>query len=313
MSISFTPQKVTPLGPSPSVEDALLKRIELCGRVAYKSEDRITTDSAQKFVTHLRDKEHLSVLEHGNIVIHVTQEHTTQLRGVIRDLFDTRTAYHQIYDHTFVGGNVRAWMETLNFLKETNPLSYVCFKQFFMENYPTLFSHLREEKIIRNNVFNLRAVTTADQCKLLRRHHYDLPLFTFHITCDRGITHELVRHRTLSFTQESTRYVNYGNRGVIFIRPPCGDYSYLIDDHLDQVAELYTRLVQEGGVSPQYARDVLPNLLKSEIYMTGTWGAWRYFINLRGAHNAHPRIQVIARDIEGYFNKFFRQGERDEV
>ena len=313
MSISFTSQMVRALGPSPSEEISLLKHIELCGRVAYKSEDRITTDSAQKFVTHLRDKEHLSVLEHGNIVIHVTQEHTTQLRGVIRDLFDTRTAYHQIYGHTFVGGNIRAWMETLDFLKETNSLSYVCFRQFFVENYPTFFSYLVDERMIKSNVFNIQAVRTNEQCKLLRHHHYDLPLFTFHITCDRGITHELVRHRTMSFTQESTRYVNYGNRGVTFIRPPCGDYSYLIDDHLDQVAELYTRLVQEGGVSPQYARDVLPNLLKGEIYMTGTCGAWEHFTNLRGARDAHPRIQVIARDIDGYFNKFFRQEERDEV
>lgn len=171
----------------------VLKHIELCGRVCYKSEDRITEDSARKFVADIIKRGHESVLEH--------------------------------------------------------------------------FS------------------------------------FTVRFVCDRGVSHELVRHRIASFSQESTRYCNYGNAGeVTFIIPNFwkpnmhtnampGSYELWRDAMIDAEAK-YLRLLKSGA-TPQEARSVLPNSLKTEVVMTANMREWRHFFKLRTALAAHPQMREI--------------------
>lgn len=173
--------------------EQMLKRIEEYGRTAYKSEDKITDDSASEFIRMIVKRKHFSVLEH---------------------------------------------------------------------------------------------VTVSAR-----------------IICDRGVTHEMVRHRIASYTQESTRYCNYskdkfGNE-LTFIRPSwCGisgrDTRY---DHWYNAmtnAEISYLTMIESGAKPQEARSVLPNSLKTEIVMTANLREWHHFFTLRTSKGAHPDMQVIA-------------------
>ena len=124
---------------------------------------------------------------------------------------------------------------------------------------------------------------------------------TFRIICDRGVTHELVRHRIASYSQESTRYCNYskdkfGNE-LTFIRPcfwddDCVQYK-LWEQAMRQVEESYFALIKEGAL-PQEARSVLPNSLKTEILVTMNLREWRHFLKLRTSKAAHPQMRQVA-------------------
>ena len=131
---------------------------------------------------------------------------------------------------------------------------------------------------------------------------------TVKIICDRGITHEIVRHRIASYSQESTRYCNYnkdkfGNE-LTFIKP------YFWEDDTEQyniwketmniIEKNYMKLI-ELGAEPQLARSILPNSLKTEIIVTMNLREWRYFFKLRTSKNAHPQMREITRPM---LNKF---------
>lgn len=122
--------------------------------------------------------------------------------------------------------------------------------------------------------------------------------------CDRGVSHEIVRHRMASFAQESTRYCNYskGKFGgeVTFIRP----YNMVTDstefgiwESAMLAAENSYMELLKNGISPQMARSVLPNSLKTELVMTANLREWRHFLNLRAAGSTgapHPQMLEIA-------------------
>ena len=139
---------------------------------------------------------------------------------------------------------------------------------------------------------------------------------TFRMICDRGVTHELVRHRMASYSQESTRYVNYKNGDMQFI------YPYWIDKVRDdrsihnmteeerkywdlwsmlnaaafEAEENYKRMI-ELGAKPQEARAVLPNMIKTDIVVTMNMREVRHFIKLRASAAAHPDIRILAKEL----------------
>ena len=139
--------------------------------------------------------------------------------------------------------------------------------------------------------------------------------------CSRGVSHEIVRHRLFSFAQESTRYCNYskGKFGgeCSFIVPPDQDWGVNVEDYeaagdCDNSDDIYLQwiwywplYVCEGeymnllkiGWTPQEARDVLPNALKTEIVVTGNYREWRHFFKLRCDEKAHPHIRLLAKDL----------------
>lgn len=127
----------------------------------------------------------------------------------------------------------------------------------------------------------------------------DTTYHTFRIICDRGVSHEIVRHRLCSFAQESTRYVNYSNAGIQFIKP-CfwKDGSPMMkkwQDSMELSAAYYNDLINNGA-SPQEARGVLPNSLKTEIIVTANEVEWQHMINLRyhgTTGNPHPQIKEV--------------------
>lgn len=138
---------------------------------------------------------------------------------------------------------------------------------------------------------------------ILRRGHESVlehEKITVTIVCDRGVSHELVRHRIASYSQESTRYCNYagdkfGNE-LTFIRP-CfwaedSELYALWKEQMQQIETTYNRMIALGA-SPQEARSVLPNSLKTEIVVTMDMREWRHFFRLRTAPAAHPQMREI--------------------
>ena len=125
--------------------------------------------------------------------------------------------------------------------------------------------------------------------------------FTVKFICDRGISHEIVRHRVASYCQESTRYCNYSKDGFgseITVIMPC----FLDKDSTayrywfwacSQAEETYFNML-DFGCSPQEARSVLPNSLKTEVVMTANIREWRHFLKLRCSPAAHPQMREVA-------------------
>ena len=133
---------------------------------------------------------------------------------------------------------------------------------------------------------------------------------TFKIICDRGVTHEIVRHRLASYSQESTRYCNYasdkfGNE-LTFIKP-CfwseDDKNFLLwKDSMEQLEKNYLEMLANGA-KPQEARSILPNSLKTEIFMTANLREWRHFLKLRTSERAHPQMREVALKIYKILNE----------
>lgn len=155
-------------------------------------------------------------------------------------------------------------------------------------------------------------ICTGSAEKMLRalvksKHEAMLEHFSFSVKfiCDRGVSHELVRHRVASFAQESTRYCNYGKSGeVVFIKPDAlyddfedhrGNYDTWCRS-MSRAEKDYLYLLQNGA-TPQEARAVLPNSLKTEVVMTANLREWRHFFKLRALGTTgkpHPQMQEIA-------------------
>ncbi len=128
---------------------------------------------------------------------------------------------------------------------------------------------------------------------------------TFLIKTDRGISHEIVRHRIASFSQESTRYCNYSKdkfANEITVVKPCGvpEDSAMYEEWFNgcRAAERQYFEMLKCGASPQTARAVLPTCLKTEIVMTANLREWMHFLELRTSPAAHPDIQIIANMIK---------------
>lgn len=126
-------------------------------------------------------------------------------------------------------------------------------------------------------------------------------VLTAKFVCDRGVTHEIVRHRLASYCQESTRYCNYSatkfGSEITVIQPlylEPGSKAWNIWELAMKGAEAaYFGLLNEG-LSPQEARAVLPNSLKTEIVMTANLREWRHFCKLRASKVAHPQMREVA-------------------
>lgn len=131
---------------------------------------------------------------------------------------------------------------------------------------------------------------------------------TVRFTCDRGVSHEIVRHRIASFSQESTRYCNYGKDGfggeIAVIAPSwCaeGEPTYEVWKKACLRAELAYFDLLTIGCTPQEARSVLPNSLKTEVVMTANLREWRHFCKLRCDKAAHPDMRVVANKLLAVF------------
>lgn len=244
----------------------IYKDIERAARVSYKSEDKITEDSAEKIVKRLINMKHYSPLEFGTVYLKMpmAQLHFTCIKYEKNQFSKTIMSDGYFYVTT----NYRVIIEN----GWENDLQYMC--------KPT-------------------------------KHHQRRTTIKF-IT-NRAMTHELVRHRSMSFMQESQRYCNYSkdkfNNEITFIKPcwvnisttdsavydASSDGDYFIQA-LEDAENWYLSLLKEGW-TPQQARAVLPNATKTEIYMCGFDRDWEHFFDLRDKTYVDPQMHDLAHSL----------------
>lgn len=275
--------------------EGVYKQIERVGRVCYKSEDKITEDSAKPFVDRMIKSGHGAMLEHGTVYLkfEIVKSARHPLDKYYYNKYSRVTTEEGLTKETkivFVTTNLRVLVEN----GWMDDLQYIC--------EPTEFHEKR---------------------------------ITVHFVCDRGVSHEFVRHRVMSFAQESTRYCNYskdkfGNE-LTFIIPewcpeiredsnkgwdPCSMYDKLYLQHLQSAEDTYFALLKQWDERvpdkryksgfrnnpwmPQQARAVLPNSLKTELVVTGFVSDWNHFFDLRarGTTGApHPQAKELAEPL----------------
>ena len=274
--------------------EGVYKQIERAGRVCYKSEDKITEDSAIEFVERMIKSGHGAMLEHGTVYLKIP--------------------FGKMLDNgEFENEALACWFVD-------NPYSWVKIGGVGMEDCWYVTSNYRV-LIEKNLLYTLQYL-----CEPTEFHEKRV---TVHFVCDRGVSHEYVRHRVFSFAQESTRYCNYskdkfGNE-LTFIIPSWlslsnGSYTYDYPDGFtkdgskwDSELELntfllslvrseatYLELIEQGWIAQQ-ARAVLPNSLKTELVMTGFVSDWEHFFKLRDAGSAHPQARELAHPLHMEF------------
>ena len=288
--------------------------IELCGRICYDSQDRIEPGSARKFCEKLKKSGHTSAFEHANVILEVSAltyssirlsaqsyEEMTGLPAYIR--FDTFKNHRR----HFVSGNVRAWVNMFDGLSTVFGEIPPCVLDAM--DASNMCSPLFDTGIWRKSTWHHRSMDKTRKAAVISCN--ELPKWarerhttaTFFITCDRGVSHELVRHRTASFSQQSTRYCKAnkdGNIGYIMPSVQCisdsNNWRRVNASIFD--AETRYKAMLKDGASPQIARAVLPTCLATKLYMTMTIERWRDFLELRLDPAAHPDMRVIAEQIQ---------------
>jgi len=161
-------------------------------------------------------------------------------------------------------------------------------------------SHKSEEKISKGSAEKFIK-------KLLQLKHESVlehEKITVKIVCDRGISHEIVRHRIASYTQESTRYCAYKELEIILPQEikDNKEAKKLFLESIKQIEKNYLELVSLG-IKPEIARNILPHALKTELYCTFNLREWRHIFELRCSENAHPQIRRIFLKILKIFQK----------
>ena len=284
----------------------ILRHVERCGRIAYKSENAITEDSYIKFIIRMLESGHESVLEHGNYVFEVSDfDYYEALTRYNMLPFDKQEYKEKGYSrrlrfslHTgkpLVSGSIRGWRDFIRVCKlEKAPVPKWVQATFSHNLAFDDFDMMPSAKERKYNPAKREDLTPEE----LLIHWTE----TVHFVCSRAISHELVRHRALSPTQESQRYCNYskGKFGgeITFIEPlwattnenEAGKVWWF---NMKDCEEDYLWMVG-NGLQPQEAREVLPNSTKTELVMTGTLGEWKHFFGLRCADDAHPEMRRIA-------------------
>lgn len=277
--------------------DGVYKQIEWAGRHCYKSLDKITENSAKEFVDRMIKLGHGAMLEHGTIYLTIDGE-------------DPNLSKIQSNPHTKVN------LVPYEVLTEGNYT--ISYKAYITTNLRVL---------IENNLKELL-------CYQVEPTEHHEKRITAKFICDRGVSHEFVRHRVFSFAQESQRYCNYNkdkfNNELTFIRPtwlniPTGDYTYWDGDWCDldnmkiqlpsdngiadnflwclNNAGMQYRLLINKGLKPQEARGVLPNATKTELVMTGFESDWEGFFKLRCSGAAHPDAKKLADELYKLIHK----------
>ena len=274
------------------------RKIEYAGRVCYKSQDMISDGSYERFIKGIVNRGHTSVLEHER-----------KMFAIPAGVFCENYAYEEMFEfehyfnitvnksgtpsHFFVSGDIRAWYELLNgaksimYQEETKVL-----KNFLCKDYPYLFEIDENEDVRDENIlYDLDAEKICDDLSAHKA-------YTFEIVGSRSFTHQIVRHRSLSFSQESQRYCNYSgdkfNHSIRFIRSESVDESVL-----KIVEDSYFKAI-ENGAKPEDARQILPNCVASTIVVTGTIDDWKKFLHLRVDTHAQKEIRDIAESIMSY-------------
>lgn len=265
------------------------KLVERIGRTCYKSEDKITEDSCYKFVKGLIERQHFAMLEHARFSFLITG-YDACLDG-LANIPGVNYSNYDIVEPQFI----------LNV-----SMSHLYNPKWQDAKYGSvvyLFETLR--KIVECEYVPGTEEYYVDGIVLQNVNRNDFQYATIKFVCDRGVSHELVRHRC-AVAQESTRYCNYtkekfGGGDISFVYPSEYDSFDVISKQSFEVAmnssEFTYNMMIDHGCSPQQARAVLPNALKTEVILTMNLEQWKHFFDLRyfGITGApHPDMKKVA-------------------
>ena len=255
------------------------KDIERAARISYKSEDKITEDSAEKMVQRLISMKHYSPLEFGTIYLKITLDPIRNIYNALKYENNPFSAITIAKDSTrYITTNYRVIIEN----HWEDDLQYMC--------APTKYHQRRT---------------------------------TVKFITNRAVSHELVRHRSMSFMQESQRYVAYdkdkfGNE-LTFIKPAwkqseCDEQTnetVLTHQLFANIEDTYMKL-RSLGLTPQQARIVLPNATKTELYMCGFDKDWEHFFDLRDKTHVDPQMYDLVHPLhEDYEKTIESRGETE--
>lgn len=303
-----------------------LKKVEYCGRICYKSEDKITEDSYIKFIKNIINRGHESVLEHGNYIFECDDntwkniyEHYVNIPFEYYAClgYSARLRFTTFQNRYIISGNIRAWRDffraCIDAYRDTEDelIGHQLCELFFGEHiafvdlYPRGYQigGINHKEYYKNQITD-RLDLTPDEQKI----HWTE---TVHFICSRSISHELVRHRALSVSQESQRFCSY-NKGkfgneVTFITPLWvneQDFTkYVFNSAMSVAEQWYLQLLNKNTLQAQEARELLPNATKTELVMTGTIGEWMHFFNLRTVPATHPEMRRIVIPLYDEFKK----------
>lgn len=292
------------------------QHIERIGRTCYKSEDKITKDSAAVFCLRMKASNHYAMLEHYMIHLSINSELMMRFMHEVRGV---RLQNYFVYDYNHVdpnkgwlSGSFRAFLDFYHASTVSTMVSDTIFAAL-VTHFPIFFGDIKPTIINDAWLVNTWVLSDAkfietinavdipkDFCnEILMKHITHTLLFT----TDRGVTHEMVRHRPASFAQESTRYCNYtkgkfGNE-ITVIEP--GFYERdselynLWKEGCEHNEKVYFKLI-EMGAKPQEARDNLPTSVKADLVVTASEMEWQHIIDLRyhGTTGApHPQMKEL--------------------
>lgn len=285
----------------------ILKKIEKCGRICYKSEDKITDTSCFAFVEGLIKRQHLAMTEHATICLSVTERLAKRIKSLGHGTF-LNVTLNKMEERFLISGNIRAWILLFNPYqyseaewKDISRIQVYLYMAMDEKTYNILFS--RPESIPTRKMDNV--LLSQEQILKLpnlteeeaKAHLYLTGLFT----CDRGVTHELVRHRSASFAQESTRYCCYVKEKfgseLVCIKP----IGYSVAEEaiwlhaVEEAERAYFKLIKLGCTAQQ-ARGILPTDIKAELVITANLAEWQHIFNLRyhGTTGApHPKCKEV--------------------
>ena len=279
-------------------KQSLSVRIEACGRICYKSEDKITPESAQPFIRNIIKHGHNSVTEMAVLTLKVyydkestaTQFFNLMPKFLLVDRVDKK--------ELLITGSVRAFRE----LYQANPTVKMvkAIAGYLGNRHPLFYEDLLPARgLIKQEGVHVEKIpleeVDAFSADLLAKHRHVAVLFVV----NRAITHEIVRHRPVSYLQESQRYCRYsqdkfGNE-VTFIKPMffkkgSGEYR-LWEQAMAETEKIYLTLLETS--SPQAARTVLPNSCKTELITFANLLEWLHIFKLRTSKGAEPSMREV--------------------
>ena len=301
--------------PSYEIQDdldraSLMVRLEACGRICYKSEEKISEGSALPFVKKIAEHGHNSVMEMAVVTLRLqcsSQQITDLLGCQPKYLFVDRVengllvtcsirAFRELY---FASPEIALVQAMVDFLGTSHPY---LFEGVWQPQKRQGVEAIGVEKIPLEQVEQLAP-------ELLLRHRF----LGVKFIVNRAVTHEIVRHRPCSFLQESQRYCRYsqdkfGNQ-VTFIRPlffVADSAEYKLWQQAMEVTEsLYLKLLETS--TPQAARTVLPNSCKTEIIVYCNLAEWRHLLRLRTSPAAEPSMREVMIPLETEMRKRYAQ------
>lgn len=325
-----------------------LTLVEKVARTCYKSEDKIALGTAPKMISSLIKRGHYAMLEHASYIFILSPNayrDFVHITNIVEDfghrLFLVKT---HISDLFIVSGNVRAWRDFIEALYDvqvmipqwlydfihTNRLDITTFFGDLISTCDTIASELGIQKY--SNGIGALEISPEELKDIDKPMHYRI---TVKFYCDRGISHEIVRHRVASLGQESTRYCNYnkdkfGNDiTYIDILPslvqdyrmqnmPSEQYMAIVEEWRAACidAEKHYMKMTELGCPAEFARSVLNNSTKTEICVTMNIVDWKHFFALRACRAtgpAHPQMEEITKPLlnqfKGILPTFFKDME----